>query len=289
MARDAYLEVDTLTRTKAIAWTVGIHILLILLFLLVKYSVPAAMAVEELGMEVNLGTSENGSGDDQPMDPEDPAAAVALNNTPASVSQETNEKELMESDEADAPVIKRITPNNNNKRKEPATTPGRRTTPATNPTAITGANNTTQQTQRPRYVYDGATGKGGNSASGNQPGTSEGNTTGDGDRGVPGGTPGAINYTGSPGPGTGGISHTLAGRDISPKKFSAEFNEGGKVVIRIKVDRNGNIISKTVKSSPSSTLSKIALQKLEQAKFSASPDAAPEQFGDITIIFKTRS
>ena len=138
-------------------------------------------------------------------------------------------------------------------------------------------------------MYDGANGRGGNSATSNQPGTSEGNTTGDGDRGVPGGTPGASNYTGSPGPGTGGISHTLSGRDITPKRFSAEFNEGGKVVIRIKVDRNGNIISKTVRSSPSSTLTKIALQKLSQAKFSASPNAAPEQFGDITIVFKTRS
>lgn len=289
MARDAYLEVDQPTRAKALAWTVGIHIVLILLFILVKYSVPAAMAVEELGMEVNLGTSNNGSGDNQPMYMEDPAAAVTLNNTPAAAPQETNEKELMESDEADAPVIKRTAPTDNNTRKQPSTTLNRRPTPASHPAATANTNNTTQQTQRPRYVYNGTTGRGGNSASANQPGTSEGNTTGEDDRGIPGGTPGASNYTDSPGPGTGGISHTLTGRDISPKQFSAEFNEGGKVVIRIKVDRKGNIISKTVKSSPSTTLTRIALQKLAQAKFSASPNAAPEQFGEITIVFKTRS
>lgn len=286
MARDAYLEVDQPTRTKALAWTAGIHIILILLFILLKYSVPSAMAVEELGMEVNLGTSDNGSGDDQPMNMEDPAAAAALNNTTASSSQESSEKELMESDDADAPVIKRTIPTQNHTRREPSTHNSRQTTPSPN-TRTTAT--TTQQAPQPRYVYDGATGRGGNSASANQPGTSEGNTTGDGDRGVPGGTPGASNYTGSPGPGTGGISHTLTGRDISPKRFSAEFNEGGKVVIRIKVDRNGNIISKTVKSSPSTALTKIALQKLSQAKFSASPNAAPEQFGEITIVFKTRS
>ncbi len=284
MAREAYLEVDASTRTKAIAWTVGIHLLLILFFILVKYSVPVALAVEELGMEVNLGTSDNGSGDDQPMDREDPAAAVAFNNTQSSAAQ-TQEKELMESEDADAPVINRTTPNTRYNRQTSSTTPDNRA--AANDE--TDGRHTTRQAQRPRYVYDGASGRGGNSASADQSGTSEGNTTGDGDRGAPGGTPGASNYEGSPGPGTGGISHTLTGRDISPKKFSAEFNEGGKVVIRIKVDRNGNIISKAVKSSPSSALTKIALQKLSQAKFSASPNAAPEQFGEITIVFKTRS
>ena len=287
MARDVYLEVDSPTRTKALAWTLGIHTLLILLFLLIKYSTPTAMAVEELGMEVNLGTSDDGSGDDQPMDMEDPAAAIALNNTYAAPDQESKKKEFMESDEADAPVIKRTVTRNSTPRTSPSPNTNRTSTANNRSTANT--TNNTQQTQRPRYVYDGATGRGGNSATSNQSGTSEGNTSGNGDRGVPGGTPGADNYTGSPGPGTGGISHTLRGRDISPKKFSAEFNEGGKVVIRIKVDRNGNIISKTVKSSPSSTLTRIALQKLSQANFNASPSAAPEQFGDITIVFKTRS
>lgn len=280
------LYVDMPIKTKAWTWSIGIHIILLILFLLIKYSTPVVMPVEELGMEVNLGTSDDGSGYDQPMDMDDPASAVGMRNSSAAAMQETNEKEFLESDEPDAPVVRRnVNTVNDRRNPAPATSRTTNTTRNTN----NSSTNTTQQTQRPRYVYDGANGRGGNSATSNQPGTSEGNTTGDGDRGVPGGTPGASNYTGSPGPGTGGISHTLSGRDITPKRFSAEFNEGGKVVIRIKVDRNGNIISKTVRSSPSSTLTKIALQKLSQAKFSASPNAAPEQFGDITIVFKTRS
>jgi TonB family protein len=287
MALESQLAVDQPIRNKAFAWSMGIHALLILLFIFLKYSTPLQQPVEELGLEVNLGTSDEGSGDDQPMDMDDPAPAVAVRNARAATSQQSNDKEIMESDDADAPVIHR-TIRNNDTRRNTATNNTNRTIANTRNTP-SNTNNTVQQTQRPRYVYSGATGNGGNSAASNQSGTSEGNTTGDGDRGVPGGTPGASNYTGSPGQGSGGISHTLVGRDISPKRFSAEFNEGGKVVIRIKVDRNGNIISKTVKSSPSSTLSKIALQKLSQAKFSASPNAAPEQFGDITIVFKTRS
>ncbi len=118
-------------------------------------------------------------------------------------------------------------------------------------------------------------------------GTSEGNTTGPGDRGVPGGTPGSTNYTGSPGNGKGGISTSLSGRQISPDRFEASFHEGGTVKIRVTVDRNGNIVAKSVVSSPSAELSKLAMQKLAQAKFSPSSDAQPQQFGTVTIVFKT--
>jgi len=286
MSVSTQLTVDNNVRMKAWGWTIGIHAILLLLLFLIKYTVPTVMPAEELGMEVNLGTDENGSGDDQPMDMEDPAATASIHNSNRAPSASSSEKELMESNDKDAPVIKRTTATTHNARQH-----NTNSTTATNTNNATTVNTqqTTQQVQKPRYVYDGANGRGGNSATSNHAGTSEGNTTGNGDRGVPGGTPGAANYEGSPGNGTGGISHTLSGREISPKRFSAEFNEGGKVVIRIKVDRNGAIISKSIKSSPSAALSRIALQKLSEAKFNASPNAAPEQFGEITIVFKTRS
>ena len=81
-------------------------------------------------------------------------------------------------------------------------------------------------------------------------------------------------------------THAFSNRDISPKKFEAEFREGGKVVIRVKVDREGNITSKTVKSSSSAALTKIAMQHLSKAKFSADPNASIEQIGEVILIFK---
>ena len=87
----------------------------------------------------------------------------------------------------------------------------------------------------------------------------------------------------------GGISHNLNGRDISPKQFVAEFNEGGKVVVRVKVNRDGNILSKSIIKSSNPSLNRVALQKLNDAKFSKNPDAPPEQIGDVTFVFKTRS
>jgi TonB family protein len=268
---------------KATAWTVGVHALLLLLFAWMSYSIPSSAPIEELGMEVNLGTSDDGSGTDQPMAVDAPSS-IAVAATPRSSSQQNMQsRDMMTSDDPDAPAVAPVNPNtsatrNNNQ----ATNTRRQNNQQTN-------NTPTTRPQQPRYVYQGSTGPGGNNAATNQPGTSEGNTTGNGDRGVPGGTPGASNYTGSPGNGTGGIKHTLSGRDIFPRQFVAEFNEGGKVVIKVTVDRDGNIIDKRIKSSPNRTLSNIALQKLSQAKFSPDKDAGPQQFGEITIVFKSRS
>jgi TonB family protein len=269
---------------RATAWTVGVHVLLLLLLMWISYTVPTSAPVEELGMEVNLGTSDDGSGTDQPMAVDAPSEASLAAASRAAAQEQTEARELMQSDDPEAPEVPIVKATNPTVRHN------------TQPTTDTRSRNTQREAtstnarpQQPRYVYQGSTGPGGNNAVTNRPGTSEGNTTGNGDRGVPGGTPGSPNYTGSPGNGTGGISHSLSGRDISPRQFSAEFNEGGKVVIRVTVDRDGNIIAKTVKSSPSRTLSNIALQKLSQAKFSPNKEAAPQQFGEITIVFKTRS
>jgi TonB family protein len=258
---------------KALAWTVGVHALLLLLFILLSYTVTPAppVATDEGGLEVNLGTSDNGSGNDQPMSTKKPApyqASVMYK----SVAEKSNiPKDIVRSTEADAPEV-------DNTKKNKKITPVADAQPKEKP----------KPQEKPKYTYAGDNGPGGNSAAQNAHGTSEGNTTGPGDRGVPGGTPGATNYTGVPGSGNGGIRHTLTGRTISPDKFSAEFHEGGKVVIRVTVDKAGNIISKSVVSSSSPELKAIALSKLANAKFSPSDGSEPEQHGLITINFITR-
>ena len=66
--------------SKALAWTVGIHVLLFLLFFFLRYTVSQAVVppVDSTGgLEVNLGTSDNGSGHDQPQNTKAPAAYQA--------------------------------------------------------------------------------------------------------------------------------------------------------------------------------------------------------------------
>ncbi len=258
---------------KALAWTVGVHALLLLLFILLSYNVtPPPPVTQDGGLEVNLGTSDNGSGNDQPQSTKDPAAYQASVVYKPVAAKSNIPKDIVRTTETDAPDV-------DNTKKSVKTPPVPATAkPVEKP----------KPQEKPKYLMPGSTGQGGNSAAQNVKGTSEGNTTGPGDRGVPGGTPGAANYTGIPGSGNGGIRHKLTGRNISPDKFTAEFHEGGKVVIRVTVDKAGNIISKTVVSSSSSELKNIALSKLANAKFSPSDGSEPEQHGLITINFITR-
>lgn len=271
-------------KVKALTGTIVIHIVLLLLFFLFRYSTPIVAPVEELGMEVNLGTSNDGYGDDQPFASENSSIGLAQQEQSTISETQENSKSIESSNEPEAPAVLPI----NEKPKE-----GKQLNKSGDKKKVASKSQTKQadyktKQQQPRYVYHSGNGQGGNGSLEKQTGKSEGNTKGNGDRGVPFGMPNSNNYTGSPGNGTGGISHTLMGREISPRKFEAEFSEGGKVVVQVRVDRDGNIISKIVKSSPSKRLSDIALDKISKAKFSKSTEAAPEQIGTVTFVFKTR-
>jgi outer membrane biosynthesis protein TonB len=269
---------------KAAAWTIGVHIALLLLFLLFRYSLPVQQPVQELGMEVNLGSSLNGSGDDQPMATEQPAPDAASVSFKSAAQQTTAAKEMEESNDPDAPAINQ--PNHSHATTHANTMTETRTRHSNQPN--TESNSPRQQ--RPRYTYNGSTGTGGNGAMQDHPGTNEGNTTGPGDRGVPNGTPGAANYEGSPGNGNGGINHNLTGRSIvafPPRE--ADFKEGGRVVIKVTVNREGVITEKRIVSISNAALRDIALRKVEKIRFNKSDSAPAEQFGNITFVFKTRS
>lgn len=272
---------------KAISWTIGVHILLILSFLLIRYTLPAVEVPQELGMEVNLGTSENGFGNDQPELPDDPAAAEAAVTAHQPAAADNDQPEVHTSEDKDAPAVVAAHKTPKNKKVTVAPAPARpdknkSTAAQANSKAVTAA-------AKPRYVYPGSTGKGGNGAAGNKPGGNEGIGQGNGDMGVPHGTPGASNYKGTPGNGNGGtsIGHSISGRNIvSHPDPSAEFREGGKVVIRVTVNKAGTITDSRVVSAGNATIRALALKKLQSVRFNKSATAPAEQFGNITFVFK---
>lgn len=275
---------QTLVRSKPALITAAIHVLIILLLLCLRFGLPVQESgPAEMGMEVNLGTSDNGSGIDQPMDMEDPAASAISSRSAARAANDNADVERSEDDES--PSVATAS-QSARQRTQANTEPNRRT--QTTIAATNTSSRTTRQQQSP-YLYQGSNGKGGNSATADMRGTNEGNTTGPGDRGVPHGTPGSPNYTGSPGSGTGGISYSLSGRTMvafPPKE--AQFRSGGRVIVRVTVARDGSITNRQIKSSSNSELNAIAMQKVQQVRFNASATAPEEQFGDITFVFKTR-
>lgn len=254
--------------------TIGIHVLLLLLCLFICYTLPAQTSpVQELGMEVNLGNSDDGSGNDQPFSVEKPAQQ------PEEIHTERND--------AATPADNNITTDNTDNDAESI-----KSNPLKNKHPNTTEDNKDKQIRqpKPKLLYPGAAGNGGNAANQNHAGTSEGNGQGKGDKGVPGGTPGASNYTGVPGSGTSGISTSFVDRNIVafPER-EAVFKEGGRVVVKVTVNRDGIVTNKRIVSSANAELSRIALQKIDKIKFNKNEQAPPEQFGNITFVFKTRA
>ncbi len=272
---------------KALGLTLGIHALLLLVFFTVKYAAPAPVPppVEELGMEVNLGSSADGFGTEQPEITGDPAPEVA-EASPAA-EEATEPITAAPSNDPDAAEIPPKKETVKPQPPKPVTPKTATTSPVKATTPVTAVTKPAEVPRRPKVLFPGSRGTGGNGATRDVAGSSEGNTFGSGDRGVPGGTPGAKNYEGSPGRGTGGVNHTLSGRTIIAPRLEGNFRNGGSVKMRVTVNRAGAIVNSSVLSG-SGELTAIAKDKLRQVRFSAAPDGPVEQFGTVTFVFKTQ-
>lgn len=231
-----------------VVFSAGVMALLLLLGL--RYQEPPP---DEMGVEVNLGNSPEGSGAVQPEIPaETPQSAP-----PA--AQQSQEQFVTQSTEP-APV--------SNPRVQTQQT---QQEPQPDP----------QPTLDPRLDYSRHQSTGGSQGTGNT----------NADQGQPGGDPNSTNYQGAPGSGGGfSIKANLSGR--SPRDLTEpnkNFTETGVVVVKIWVDRNGKV-TRALAGAPGTTTSSATLRKLaeEAAKkstFSANPDADVEQVGTIEYRF----
>lgn len=143
------------------------------------------------------------------------------------------------------------------------------------------------------------TGNGSGNSNGNGPGNGQGNTKPGGNQGAQWGTPGGDpNGTGTGpngnGPGGGdGMSYDLKGRTWRQKPLVFDNSQKtGKVVVGIKVDKNGNVVYAKYQQKGSNTTDPYLIQLAEQgamkAKFSADVSADEEQFGTITFKFSVQ-
>lgn len=255
--------------------------------------------VTEDGMEVNLGNSDEGSGDLQPLMPGPPAAAEEEINTPPRTqlaeTQEVRETETNDNDKEapDVTVPKPVkpTPAKPDLPKKENTTPVRNPTPR--PVVV---QNPEPAPPKPKATYKGgdASGPGGNNADGWNNSKGQGTTGGKGDQGKITGKPDADSYTGSGGGKSGvSISKGLQGRRISRfPSFEDEFNENAKVAVDIRVDQNGNVTSATYQPRGSTTsdagMREIALRKARSLKFNASADGPETDMGTIIFNFKLK-
>lgn len=120
---------------------------------------------------------------------------------------------------------------------------------------------------------------------------SEGDDNRAGDKGSPDGDPYATSYYGSPGSGSGTGGYGLNGRSLASKgKVKQDCNEEGRVVVKIIVDRNGNVVSAqpgvkgTTNNSP--CLLEPAKETAFKHRWNQDSNAPSQQVGFVVVNFK---
>jgi outer membrane biosynthesis protein TonB len=236
---------------------------------------PPYPPLSDQGVFLNIGLADEGMGDVQPMGTSEqldipspaPGNPVPKEKTQDVLTQETNE---------DVPVI----PKKESQKKTSVTntTPQKKTNnnpPAPDPPK-----------PKPKALYPGNTSN--NSAS-------EGTGNKPGDQGKPNGNPFGDSYSGNPGmggPGLGGSGGSaqlgMSGRKIIYYPSIIDNSQKtGKVVVNIKVDKQGNVTFAKATQKGSTTTDTYLFQLAEQAamktRVNADPDAAEEQFGRLRI------
>ena len=237
----------------AVAGTIVVHALAVLVLFLMAFRTPLPLPGEE-GVEVDLGMMDQGMGNIQPEKP-----AIPMASQPEQ-QQSKSKEDIATSNDEEAPALekpKNIKP----KQEKPAEEP------------------------KPK-VIDRALFKGNNSP---QAGGSEGQTGQPGDQGKPNGLAGIKKYDGQGGKGNG-TGYDLGGRGAkSLHRPNDDFSEEGIVVVDIWVNRQGNVTRAEVATKGTTLINNDMRQKAKQAAlrstFAADPDAPEEQHGTITYTF----
>lgn len=291
-------------KTQGIIGTILFHIGILMLLIFLALQIPVSAPGKE-GMMVNFGFDNTGMGFDQQMEP---APALAYQE-PASVSEKTREEEeeILTQDNEDAPAIEK-------KKEEPVKKEVQKVKPKPEPEPVKEVTKSEPVTEEPKpepqpQIDQKAMYKGKSTTS--TQGGQEGITGQPGDQGSPNGFAGVPNYTGKgglgdEGDGTGadgangegngpggngsGISYNLGGRgSLKLPKPSYDSRQEGRVVVTIKVDRNGNVISATVSMKGTNVsdekLWNQAISAAKQSTFAADPNAPEFQVGTITYNF----
>jgi hypothetical protein len=263
-------------RASSAAVSIGVHVALLLLFLFWQlHNNPIPVEEDGGGILVNFGDSETGLGDVEPMskDVSVPTPPQPQNTPPQKV------EEVVTQDNEPAPSI------NTTKTKKPKVDDVKTKTVATTPVVTPPV----EKPKQPKALFPGNTTNSSTSQGDNVPGGNKGKTYGDKNTNGNSDIGGGSNPLGTGGP---GIGFSLSGRSMTKRPtIEDKSQKTGKVVVKIKVDKNGNVVSATATHMGSTTedsyLYNLAEKAAFQTKFNASADMI-EQFGTMTFTFKVK-
>ncbi len=278
---------DTRNKTTGILVTLGFHALIIFLLIVLPGFVSETRFAGE-GIEVALGTNIDG-GPDQTM--ADQGGEQQQEATPPQNSGDNSPDKEMSTDENSESNV--AAPDNKNK-KNPAPKTNTKTDAKTSPNTKTDTKTTPE-----KKVDESSLFKKKGQTNGNPGGDPNSKGYGDGKEGNkgspdgnPNGNPDGNNPTGNYGIKEGA---NLKGRTVSkPISFSKDFEEVGTLVLKIVVDRNGNVIDVRTVTGMGSTITNYKQKQQAIAeiknnlKFNFKADADEEQIGYYKITFTKR-
>lgn len=313
-----YLQKDTDgISAKGIIGTTIVHALLLLLFFFLTLSAVAPKP-EHQGLLINFGNADAGLGEEQPTTEappvveEETVAEDAEESTPEPQLPEKQtpkpiaENKTQTAKNTDAPALpekdlKKKTDPKKTETKKPVekkpTKPKTKPTPEKpkpkpdKPKAEKPVTKPTEPVEKEPDINTDALFKGSKNKSGGQ------GTSGSKDEDL-GSKMGDVKITSNTGDtpsgvGKGGIGFSLSGRRaLSLPKPQDNSQEVGKVVIAIKVDRNGNVIEATYTSAGSTTananLRRKAIEAAKKSRFNMSLDSPEVQSGSITYTYSVQ-
>lgn len=266
---------------SGLAISIAIHASIIAVCFLFSFNV--TIPVEEIetgGIVINYGTTDEGMGTDMqstdepagnpnihqepiPPDPNRPESPVERTSSPTD-----DGKNVVTQNIEDAPEVKTGKNNTVNTTSQSNSTNSTTTEPVLDPNA----------SFKKRNTGAGNNGTGGGDGTSNKPGN----------QGDPNGDPNSRSYTG----GTigNGIALDLSGRRFMQKPTIQDDGQtSGRIVVKIRVDKLGKIISATAGARGTTITSKELWDKCEKAilaiKLNAKDDAPEEQIGSVTFTF----
>ena len=225
-------------RTKQERYSARLTALITILLILLLFVVgpPYMDPPNEYGVAVNFGTTDFGSGTNQPKAPtitnteQTPEPNTA--ETPA-VSEPSTSKaeEIITTDDEAAIAIKKAEQEAAKKKAEELSKA------KAEAERIRKENEAKERKKKALDALMGGIGADDGNTSG-----SEGNDEKSGDKGQLNGDPYAPSYFGSPGTGSGGVGYGLNGRGTPTKsKVIPDCDEEGRVVVEIHVNQNGDV------------------------------------------------
>lgn len=225
------------------------------------------------GILVNYGTTDEGMGTDY-MSTEQPSMAEKANRTkPDKVTPAPPTEQKTQAENSDKKIVTQTTddaPEVDANTKKPSNTV------ATQPTKTVS-----KPTVNQNALYKGKTN--------NATGEGDGTTNTPGNQGKPTGSTLTNNYNGT-GSGNGGNLNLAQRSFVSRPAVSDDRRHTGKIVVDIRVDKNGNVVYARAGARGTTITDSNLLQKCEDAVKSSklNPlDSAPDpQIGTVVFVFK---